>query len=112
VQAYGLLGVALATFLAQASTNNWYVVHRTLRRLALPKRRYLKRVLLPVGATFALDLICCAAVKLGVGRATDNAVVIGVAVIAASAAVFVVALRLFVLDGRGRLFAGARQAAR
>lgn len=57
VQAIGLLGVALGTLVAQASTNNWYAVYRGLKRLRLPFRRYASRVLAPVGVVAAVHLV-------------------------------------------------------
>ncbi len=46
----GVVGVALATCLAQLATNNWYVVAHGLRRLGYPFRTFLWRVAAPVAA--------------------------------------------------------------
>jgi O-antigen/teichoic acid export membrane protein len=44
----GLWGVALGTIFAQALTNNWYAVYRSLHRLHIPMANYFRQVALPV----------------------------------------------------------------
>lgn len=51
VQYYGLIGVALGTMVAQMSTNNWFVVYASIRRLHIPFKQYL-------GWAMLLVLIC------------------------------------------------------
>ncbi|HWE83999.1 MAG TPA: hypothetical protein VG267_03590 [Terracidiphilus sp.] len=55
---FGLPGVALGTFLAQVTTNNWYVPWYSLRHLHFQFRSYFLRVVLPVLGLFALFAGC------------------------------------------------------
>jgi O-antigen/teichoic acid export membrane protein len=47
---FGLVGVALGTFLAQVTTNNWYVSLYSLRYLRIRPFQYAVRVILPSAA--------------------------------------------------------------
>jgi O-antigen/teichoic acid export membrane protein len=47
VQQWGLTGLALATLLALAATNHWYMIVRGLMRLQMPLGSYFARVVLP-----------------------------------------------------------------
>ncbi len=71
IERYGLWGVALATFIAQLVTNNWYAVYRTLRRLEMSVGSYARRAVLPVGALFAATLCGCY-LSVGVGEAAGG----------------------------------------
>ena len=57
VQAIGVLGVALATLLAQLPTTNWMVLHDGLRRLKLPATTYLRTCGLPLLGVFLTALL-------------------------------------------------------
>lgn len=63
----GLLGIALATMLAQLLTNHWFMVVRGLNRCRISKREYAARVILPVATVVfstlliersILDMVC------------------------------------------------------
>jgi O-antigen/teichoic acid export membrane protein len=55
----GLMGLAAATLVAQASTNHWYMVFRGLSRLRISAREYIGDVILPALAVLALSWIAC-----------------------------------------------------
>ncbi|WP_138501899.1 lipopolysaccharide biosynthesis protein [Nostoc sp. PA-18-2419] len=55
IKPLGLLGVAMATMLAQMLTNNWYAVYRPMVRLRLNFGVYLRQVV----GLWATVLICC-----------------------------------------------------
>jgi len=57
VQAIGVLGVALATLLAQLLTTNWIVLHDGLRRLKLPAATYVRTCGFPLLAVFVTALL-------------------------------------------------------
>jgi O-antigen/teichoic acid export membrane protein len=48
VRHMGLLGVAMATLLAQLLTTNWWIVYDGLRRLRIPRATYLRSCVVPV----------------------------------------------------------------
>lgn len=50
---FGLVGVALGTFLAQVTTNNWYVPMYSIRYLRIHAVQYTTKVILPSAALFA-----------------------------------------------------------
>jgi O-antigen/teichoic acid export membrane protein len=98
---FGLLGVALGTMLAQMLTNNWYAVYRGLKRLRISFASYLRHVLLPVAAGFAMVLLAAEASSHAVsGDGSRFTRVMGT--LGASALASCAALWLFALDPRGR----------
>lgn len=55
---FGLVGVALGTFLAQVTTNNWYVPMYSIRYLRIRVAEYAANVILPSGALVAGVAVC------------------------------------------------------
>ena len=77
----GLWGVALAVFLAQITTNNWYVPYVTLNDLSVPLRRYAREVGAPLLALLALCLATSGALRhatAGLGDAASLSIAAGV----------------------------------
>jgi O-antigen/teichoic acid export membrane protein len=56
IKPFGLLGVALATLLAQSLTINWYGVYRGLQRLQMNFGNHLKQVLMPSATVFLISI--------------------------------------------------------
>jgi O-antigen/teichoic acid export membrane protein len=57
--AFGLVGLAAATLIAQGSTNHWYMVVRGLWRLRIGAKEYLRDVVAPAAVVFASSWIAC-----------------------------------------------------
>jgi hypothetical protein len=51
-----MLGLALSTLVAQALTNNWFMVYRALGRLEVSFAEHLRRVLIPCLVIFVTAL--------------------------------------------------------
>ncbi len=101
IKTLGLLGVALATMLAQMLTNNWYVVYRGLRRLRLPLGVYLQQILMPVILIFFAALLLLSAGKQLLGPTASNAMTLVCGILGAGA-ICVSAFWLLVLDDNER----------
>jgi len=52
VRSFGLTGIAIATMVALALTNHWYMVYRGLLRCGVSVRHYSLQVLIPAGCLF------------------------------------------------------------
>jgi O-antigen/teichoic acid export membrane protein len=57
--AFGLTGLAVATLVAQGSTNHWYMVARGLSRLGISAREYVTDVIVPALAVFLFSWVAC-----------------------------------------------------
>jgi O-antigen/teichoic acid export membrane protein len=66
IKPLGLLGVAIATMLAQMLTNNWYGVYRPMMRLKLNFKVYLRHVIGLWGLVLICCLVCSWSVKQGI----------------------------------------------
>lgn len=62
VQDYGLVGIALGTMIAQITTNNWYVVYASIRRLKIPFKQYIHWATLMV-VIFTVTIAMSIAIK-------------------------------------------------
>jgi Na+-driven multidrug efflux pump len=100
MRALGLLGLALATLIALAATNHWYMVLRGLRRLQFSLRSYLVRVLLPAIGWFVAAVGAGWATAAALARASDWIKLLGTA--AAIGSLFAVGLLMLVLSPHER----------
>ena len=57
VYKFGIFGVALALFISQILTNNWYVVKKSLSYFRYPVLSYLKQIIFPLVVFFVYILI-------------------------------------------------------
>jgi O-antigen/teichoic acid export membrane protein len=62
---FGLVGLAMSTLIAQAATNDWFMVYRSLKRLRIRFREHVRDVLIPCFLAFLT--------ALGLGLAMQNA---------------------------------------
>ncbi|EOR94074.1 polysaccharide biosynthesis protein [Arcticibacter svalbardensis MN12-7] len=60
---YGLLGIAIGTFLSKFFTLNWYVVFYCLKKLGLSVSKYLKEVMLPILFTGIITVMISSYIK-------------------------------------------------
>jgi len=55
-KAFGLVGVAAGTMIAQMLTNNWYVPYKSLKVLGIPFKEYARRTIVPLAGLLLLAL--------------------------------------------------------
>jgi O-antigen/teichoic acid export membrane protein len=72
----GLWGVALAVFLAQILTNNWYVPYVTLNDLHVSWRRYSREVILPLLLLLGLCLAAARLLRFATANWSDSSSVL------------------------------------
>jgi len=77
---YGLIGIALATLVAQGLTNYWYMAYRGLKRLGFSLMDHITGVIVPVGFVWAvassLALVVQHALRDGMGVIRLGAVIL------------------------------------
>ena len=61
---YGLLGIALSTLIAQFATCSWYMAYRSIKRLGLSFRGYLRDVATPILILFIITGSVVIAIKI------------------------------------------------
>lgn len=75
-KAYGLIGVAAGTMIAQVLTNNWYVPYVSLKILEIPFAEYSRRIIVPLGGLLAVALLTNGVFSAQLRSASDHVAII------------------------------------